>query len=123
MSRGQRVRFLTSAEVVAPFRRDGVSISVRAALQQPRVVPLLLAHQHLRAGVGAQATVAAVILAGVYVLIIFEVTCAPILDSSVPANECLSISRGLRVGSVPLLGPFTRSLSVILGRKLSWHFC
>ncbi|XP_016056198.1 PREDICTED: P protein [Miniopterus natalensis] len=53
--------------------RDGVSISVRAALQQPRVVPLLLAHQHLRAGVGAQATVAAVILAGVYVLIIFEI--------------------------------------------------
>ncbi|XP_014401697.1 PREDICTED: P protein [Myotis brandtii] len=53
--------------------RDGVSISVRAALQQPRAVPLLLAHQHLRASVEAQVTAAAAILAGVYVLIIFEI--------------------------------------------------
>ncbi|XP_054417957.1 P protein isoform X2 [Pteronotus mesoamericanus] len=52
--------------------REGVSISIRAALQRTQVVPLLVAHQHLRASVEAQVTVAAVILAGVYVLIIFE---------------------------------------------------
>ncbi|XP_036909707.1 P protein [Sturnira hondurensis] len=53
--------------------RAGVSISIRAELQGTQAVPLLLAHQHLRASVEAQVTVAAVILAGVYVLIIFEI--------------------------------------------------
>uniref|UniRef100_A0A8C3X6I8 OCA2 melanosomal transmembrane protein n=1 Tax=Catagonus wagneri TaxID=51154 RepID=A0A8C3X6I8_9CETA len=52
--------------------REPVSISIRASLQQTQVVPLLMAHQYLRASVEAQVTIAAVILAGVYVLIIFE---------------------------------------------------
>ncbi|XP_054569165.1 P protein [Eptesicus fuscus] len=68
--RGEHVVASRTFEVPS---RDGVSISVRAALQQPRAVPLLLAHQHLRASVEAQVTMAAVILAGVYVLIIFEI--------------------------------------------------
>ncbi|XP_040825882.1 P protein [Ochotona curzoniae] len=53
--------------------RETVSISIRAALQQTQVVPLLLAHQYLRASIEAQVTVAAAILAGVYGLIIFEI--------------------------------------------------
>ncbi|VTJ88464.1 Hypothetical predicted protein, partial [Marmota monax] len=51
---------------------ETVSISIRASLQQTQVVPLLLAHQYLRASIEAQVTIAAAILAGVYVLIIFE---------------------------------------------------
>uniref|UniRef100_A0A8B9WLR2 OCA2 melanosomal transmembrane protein n=1 Tax=Bos mutus grunniens TaxID=30521 RepID=A0A8B9WLR2_BOSMU len=52
--------------------REPVSISIRASLQQTQIVPLLMTHQYLRASVEAQVTIAAVILAGVYVLIIFE---------------------------------------------------
>uniref|UniRef100_A0A8C4MNL5 OCA2 melanosomal transmembrane protein n=1 Tax=Equus asinus TaxID=9793 RepID=A0A8C4MNL5_EQUAS len=52
--------------------RDTVSISIRASLQHTPAIPLLMAHQYLRASVEAQVTIAAVILAGVYVLIIFE---------------------------------------------------
>lgn len=49
-----------------------------------------MAHQYLRASVEAQVTIAAVILAGVYVLIIFEVTfMLALLDSSVPTSKCL----------------------------------
>ncbi|KAM8783427.1 P protein isoform 3-T3 [Rhynchonycteris naso] len=53
--------------------RESVSLSIRAALRQTPVVPLLVAHQYLRASVEAQVTIAAIILAGVYVLIIFEI--------------------------------------------------
>lgn len=52
--------------------RETVSISMRASLQQTRVVPLLMAHQYLRASVEVQVAMAAAILTGVYVLIIFE---------------------------------------------------
>uniref|UniRef100_A0A8C5XVR5 OCA2 melanosomal transmembrane protein n=1 Tax=Microcebus murinus TaxID=30608 RepID=A0A8C5XVR5_MICMU len=52
--------------------REAVSISIRASLQQTQAVPLLMAHQYLPASVEAQVTIAAAILAGVYVLIIFE---------------------------------------------------
>ncbi|XP_008592677.1 PREDICTED: P protein-like, partial [Galeopterus variegatus] len=52
--------------------REMVSISIRASPQQTRVVPLLLAHRYLPAGAEAQVAIAAAILAGVYVLIIFE---------------------------------------------------
>lgn len=71
-----------SCKVFASFCRETVSISIRAALQQTQVVPLLLAHQYLRASIEAQVTVAAAILAGVYGLIIFEVT--SVLDAIVP---------------------------------------
>nr|XP_036872428.1 P protein isoform X7 [Manis javanica] len=53
--------------------RETVSISMRASLQQTRVVPLLMAHQYLRASVEVQVAMAAAILTGVYVLIIFEI--------------------------------------------------
>uniref|UniRef100_A0A2K5CY77 OCA2 melanosomal transmembrane protein n=1 Tax=Aotus nancymaae TaxID=37293 RepID=A0A2K5CY77_AOTNA len=52
--------------------RETVSISIRASLQQTQAVPLLMAHQYLPASVEAQVTIATAILAGVYVLIIFE---------------------------------------------------
>ncbi|XP_054998718.1 P protein [Sorex araneus] len=64
--------------------RDTVAISVRASAQQTSVIPLLMAHQFLRASIEAQVTTAAVILAGVYALIIFEIvhrTLAAILGS------------------------------------------
>ncbi|XP_066883587.1 P protein isoform X2 [Kogia breviceps] len=69
-SRSERMVLSRTFEVLS---REPVSISVRASLQQTQVVPLLMAHQYLRTSVEAQVTVAAVILAGVYVLIIFEI--------------------------------------------------
>ncbi|XP_022446225.1 P protein isoform X1 [Delphinapterus leucas] len=69
-SRSERTVLSRTFEVLS---RDPVSISVRASLQQTQVVPLLMAYQYLRTSVEAQVTVAAVILAGVYVLIIFEI--------------------------------------------------
>uniref|UniRef100_F7GY63 OCA2 melanosomal transmembrane protein n=1 Tax=Macaca mulatta TaxID=9544 RepID=F7GY63_MACMU len=57
--------------------RETVSISIRASLQQTQAVPLLMAYQYLHASVEAQVTIATAILAGVYALIIFEVTFTP----------------------------------------------
>lgn len=70
---------LISGKIFASFCREPVSINIRASLQQTQVVPLLMTHQYLRTSVEAQVTMAAVILAGVYMLIIFEVTCMPAL--------------------------------------------
>ncbi|XP_042797205.1 P protein [Panthera leo] len=53
--------------------RDTVSINIRASVQQTQAVPLLMAHQYLRASIEAQVIIAVVILAGVYMLIIFEI--------------------------------------------------
>ncbi|XP_057406690.1 P protein isoform X2 [Balaenoptera acutorostrata] len=69
-SRSERTVLSKTFEVLS---REPVSISVRASLQQTQVVPLLMAHQYLRTSIEAQVTIAAVILAGVYVLIIFEI--------------------------------------------------
>lgn len=69
--------FLTSSNIFASFCRDTVSVSIRASFQQTQAVPLLMAHQYLRASIEAQVTIAVVILAGVYMLIIFEVTFMP----------------------------------------------
>lgn len=49
-------------------------MSIRAALQQTESVPLLVAQQYLGASVEALVTITVVILAGVYVLMVFEVT-------------------------------------------------
>ncbi|KAG8519324.1 P protein [Galemys pyrenaicus] len=68
--RSERAVLSRSFEVLS---REAVSVRVRASLQQTPVVPLLLTHQYLRASVEAQVTIAAVILAGVYALIIFEI--------------------------------------------------
>lgn len=79
---------LTRAKAVALLCRETVSIRIRASLQQTQLVPLLMAHQHLRASVGAQVTAAAAILAGVYALIIFEVVSPPVLPGlSVPTGS------------------------------------
>lgn len=66
-----------NSEVVVSFCRETVSISIRASLQQTQAVPLLMAYQYLHASVEAQVTIATAILAGVYALIIFEVTFTP----------------------------------------------
>lgn len=79
---------LTCAKVAALLCRETVFIRIRASLQQTQLVPLLMAHQHLRASVGAQVTTAAAILAGVYALIIFEVASPPVLlGLSVPTGS------------------------------------
>lgn len=65
---------LTNLKVFGLFCREAVSVSIQASLQQTRLVPLLLAHQFLGASVEAQVASAVAILAGVYTLIIFEVT-------------------------------------------------
>lgn len=69
---------LTDLKVSDLFCREAVSVSIQASLQQPRLVPLLLAHQFLGARVEAQVASAVAILAGVYTLIIFEVTTVPV---------------------------------------------
>ncbi|XP_065784031.1 P protein isoform X1 [Muntiacus reevesi] len=69
-SRSEHVVVSRTFEVLS---REPVSVSVRASLQQTQIVPLLMTHQYLRASVEAQVTIAAVILTGVYVLIIFEI--------------------------------------------------
>uniref|UniRef100_A0A2I3GBD2 OCA2 melanosomal transmembrane protein n=1 Tax=Nomascus leucogenys TaxID=61853 RepID=A0A2I3GBD2_NOMLE len=68
---------LVNSKVIVSFCRETVSISIQASLQQTQAVPLLMAHQYLRGSVEAQVTIATAILAGVYALIIFEVTFTP----------------------------------------------
>ncbi|XP_072470680.1 P protein isoform X2 [Notamacropus eugenii] len=53
--------------------RETISINIRAFLQKNQVIPLSMAHQYLHADIETQVTIASVILAGVYVLIIFEI--------------------------------------------------
>uniref|UniRef100_A0A8C9TT40 OCA2 melanosomal transmembrane protein n=1 Tax=Scleropages formosus TaxID=113540 RepID=A0A8C9TT40_SCLFO len=53
--------------------RGPVTITIQAVLQDNEVVPLSITHQSLYINVEAQVVVAGVILAGVYVLIIFEI--------------------------------------------------
>ncbi|XP_068124243.1 P protein [Hyperolius riggenbachi] len=52
---------------------DTISINIQAFLQDTQLVPLSLSHQYLSASIETQVTIAAVILAGVYALIIFEI--------------------------------------------------
>nr|XP_035928777.1 P protein [Halichoerus grypus] len=75
----RRSEHLVVSRTFEILSRDTVSISIRASLQQTQAVPLLMAHQYLRASIEAQVTIAVVILAGVYMLIIFEVTFMPAL--------------------------------------------
>ncbi|KAL4656857.1 P protein [Arapaima gigas] len=53
--------------------RGPVTITIQAILQDNEVVPLSITHQSLYLNVEAQVVVAGIILAGVYVLIIFEI--------------------------------------------------
>uniref|UniRef100_A0A6I8NDR5 OCA2 melanosomal transmembrane protein n=1 Tax=Ornithorhynchus anatinus TaxID=9258 RepID=A0A6I8NDR5_ORNAN len=64
--------------------REAISLSIHALLQEFQVVPLSVTYQYLRASIETQVTVASLILAGVYVLIIFEIvhrTLAALLGS------------------------------------------
>uniref|UniRef100_A0A803TQS1 OCA2 melanosomal transmembrane protein n=1 Tax=Anolis carolinensis TaxID=28377 RepID=A0A803TQS1_ANOCA len=66
------------------FRSEETSISIQAVLQESETIPLSVTYQYLHANVETQVTIASVILAGVYALIIFEIvhrTLAAILGS------------------------------------------
>ena len=52
---------------------DPIVVTVQAFLQDNEVVPLSMTHQSLYVSVETQVAIAGIILAGVYVLIIFEV--------------------------------------------------
>nr|XP_014343904.1 PREDICTED: P protein [Latimeria chalumnae] len=68
------------------FSRNPVSLNIHAFLHESQVVPLSMTHQYLYANVETQVAIAAAILAGVYVLIIFEIvhrTLAAMLGSLV----------------------------------------
>ncbi|XP_008105312.1 P protein [Anolis carolinensis] len=65
-------------------RSEETSISIQAVLQESETIPLSVTYQYLHANVETQVTIASVILAGVYALIIFEIvhrTLAAILGS------------------------------------------
>ncbi|XP_043852496.1 P protein [Dromiciops gliroides] len=53
--------------------RETISVNIQAFLQKNQVIPLSMAHQYLHADIETQVTMASIILAGVYVLIIFEI--------------------------------------------------
>ncbi|XP_023583611.1 P protein [Trichechus manatus latirostris] len=53
--------------------REAILITIQASFLQNQAVPVLMAHQYLRAEVETQVIIAAAILAGVYMLIIFEI--------------------------------------------------
>ncbi|XP_075391669.1 P protein [Tenrec ecaudatus] len=53
--------------------REVILITIRASFLENQAVPLLMAHHYLRADVETQVAIAAVILVGVYLLIIFEI--------------------------------------------------
>lgn len=55
------------------FLSDPIQISIQAFLVDNQVVPLSMTHQSLYVTVETQVLIAGLILAGVYVLIIFEV--------------------------------------------------
>ncbi|XP_043348885.1 P protein [Dermochelys coriacea] len=52
---------------------NAISINIQAFLQESEIVPLSMKHQYLHANIETQVTIASVILAGVYVLIILEI--------------------------------------------------
>ncbi|KAM9321287.1 P protein [Gastrophryne carolinensis] len=52
---------------------DLISINIQTFLQDTQLVPLSLSYQYLSASIETQVTIAAIILAGVYGLIIFEI--------------------------------------------------
>ncbi|XP_071991788.1 P protein isoform X2 [Engystomops pustulosus] len=52
---------------------ETISINIQAFLQETQLVPLSVSQQYLSASIETQVTVAAIILAGVYALIIFEI--------------------------------------------------
>uniref|UniRef100_A0A4W6DWM8 OCA2 melanosomal transmembrane protein n=1 Tax=Lates calcarifer TaxID=8187 RepID=A0A4W6DWM8_LATCA len=62
------------AAVLFPLlRSDPIVITIQAFLQDNEVVPLSMTHQSLYVSVETQVAIAGIILAGVYVLIIFEI--------------------------------------------------
>lgn len=65
---------ITLVVVLLPFSHsDPIVITIQAFLQDNEVVPLSMTHQSLYVSVETQVAIAGIILAGVYVLIIFEV--------------------------------------------------
>lgn len=64
----------TTIPVLLSFSHsDPIVITIQAFMQDNEVVPLSMTHQSLFVSVETQVAIAGIILAGVYVLIIFEV--------------------------------------------------
>lgn len=62
-----------AAELFPVPHSEPIIITIQAFLQDNEVVPLSMTHQSLYVSVETQVAIAAAILTGVYVLIIFEV--------------------------------------------------
>lgn len=69
----QRMEQVTKMRTFEMRNSVPVSIGIQAFLQDSQVIPLSMTHQSIYANVETQVVIAAVILAGVYVLIIFEI--------------------------------------------------
>lgn len=69
-----KAAIFTLAAVTFPLpHSDPIVITIQAFMQDNEVVPLSMTHQSLYVSVETQVAIAGMILAGVYVLIIFEV--------------------------------------------------
>ncbi|XP_063315322.1 P protein isoform X2 [Pelobates fuscus] len=69
----QRKEHVVRQKTFEILNSDTISVSIQAFLQDTQLVPLTLSHQYLSASIETQVTIAAIILTGVYVLIIFEI--------------------------------------------------
>ncbi|KAM4699346.1 P protein [Discoglossus pictus] len=69
----RRKEHIVRRRVFEIVNSDIISVNIQAFLQDTQLVPLTITHQYLSASIETQVTIAAVILAGVYVLIIFEI--------------------------------------------------
>ncbi|XP_053311165.1 P protein [Spea bombifrons] len=69
----KRIEHVARQRTFEILNSDTITVNIQAFLQDTQLVPLTLAHQYLSASIETQVTIAAVILAGVYVLIIFEI--------------------------------------------------
>uniref|UniRef100_A0A674MYQ0 OCA2 melanosomal transmembrane protein n=1 Tax=Takifugu rubripes TaxID=31033 RepID=A0A674MYQ0_TAKRU len=72
--RSEQILVTRTFEMVSRYSElDPITITVQTFLQDNEVVPLSMTHQSLYVNVETQVAIAGVILAGVYVLIIFEI--------------------------------------------------
>uniref|UniRef100_A0A665VRN0 Oculocutaneous albinism II n=1 Tax=Echeneis naucrates TaxID=173247 RepID=A0A665VRN0_ECHNA len=70
---GERSDQILVAKTFEMVSSDPITITIQAFLQNNEVVPLSVTHQPLFVSVETQVAIAGIILAGVYVLIIFEI--------------------------------------------------
>ncbi|XP_059576945.1 P protein isoform X2 [Alligator mississippiensis] len=64
---------VTTAKTFEILNSKAISINIQAFLKESEIVPLSMKYQYLHANIETQVTIASIILAGVYVLIILEI--------------------------------------------------